>query len=144
MPLSTAEKQTCLKSCPLFAGLETGTFRILAEALETEVFGPKEEVCVHGEEADRVYIVAAGSLAVYLPGADVPVRRMGPGEIFGEYGMLTGARTTTVVAEVTTTLLSMGYARFKPFLFQYPDAMYKLLAVAVARLGEAEARSRRK
>jgi CRP-like cAMP-binding protein len=144
MKLSTIQKQACLKSCPLFAGMEPGTLNVLAEALETEVYSREEEICVHGEEADRVYVIAEGSLAVFLPGADSSIRHMVQGDIFGEYGMFTGARTTTITADVETTLLSMEYSRFKSFLFQYPDAMYELLSVTVDRLGKAEARLRAK
>jgi CRP-like cAMP-binding protein len=83
-----------------------------------------------------------GSVAVILPGAKAPVRSMGPGEIFGEYGMFKGVRTTSIVAEKESALLSMDYTRFKDFLFQYPDALYNLLEVAVDRLEQAEKRAR--
>ena len=51
-------------------------------------------------------------------------------------------RTATIISEGESVLLSMEYARFRDFLFQYPEAMYRLLAVAVSRLNEAEARAR--
>ncbi len=120
--------------------MDPATMAVLAEVLETEVYEQGEDICVHGEEADSVYVVVDGSLGVYLPDTKTPIRHLGAGTIFGEYGMFTGARTTTVTADEKTTALSMEYSRFKSFLFQYPDAMYKLLAVAVDRLGTAEAR----
>lgn len=140
--ISTADKQACLQSCSLFSGLDAGTLAVLAEAVDTEVYAEQEDVCLHGEQADGVYVVLRGTLGIYLPGGQAPVRTLGPGSIVGEYGMFSGTRTASLRAETETTLLSMDYERFRSFLFQYPEAMYGLLAVAVERLSEAEARLR--
>jgi CRP-like cAMP-binding protein len=56
--------------------------------------------------------------------------------------MFGGVRTTTVKAENDAELMTMDYDRFKSFLFQYPQALYKLLEVAVVRLEQAEAKLR--
>ena len=138
--ITTNQKQQCLKGCALFAPLAAEALGVLAEAMAAEVFADGEEVCAFGEQADCVYVVMEGKLAVYLPGAAQPIRQMQAGEVLGEYGMFTGKRTTTIVAAGATTLLSMEYPRFKAFLLQYPDAMYQLLGVAVDRLRKAEAR----
>lgn len=140
--ISTAQKQACLQSCALFTKLDSGTLGVMAEAVDVERFADGEDVCLHGEEAECVYVIMQGAVAVVLPGADKPIRSMGPGEIFGEYGMFSGIRTTSIFAEGESVLLSMNYTRFKDFLFHYPDAMYSLLAVAVDRLAQAEARAR--
>lgn len=138
--ITTGQKQQCLKSCALFAPLAAEALGVLAEAMEAEVFADGEEVCVFGEQADRVYVILDGKLAVFLPGSREPIRHMQAGDVLGEYGMITGKRTTTIAAVGATTLLSMEYPRFKAFLSQYPDAMYALLGVAVDRLSKAEAK----
>jgi len=138
--ITTSQKQMCLKSCAIFAPLEAETLGVLAEAMEAEVFGNGEEVCVYGEQADCVYVIMEGTLGVFLPGSDQPIRHMKAGDVLGEYGMITGKRTTTIVAVGETTLLSMEYPRFKAFLSRYPDAMYVLLGIAVDRLSKAEAK----
>jgi CRP/FNR family transcriptional regulator, cyclic AMP receptor protein len=140
--LSRAQKMAYLQACPLFSGLDTGTLGVLAETLETERYGAGDEVCVEGEVADRVFVIAEGSLDVYLSGVKTAVRQMAKGDVFGEYGMFKGVRTTSVKASAPCTLLSMDYRRFEDFLSRYPDAMYRLLSVAVSRLEEAEARYR--
>lgn len=142
--ITSADRQACLQCCSLFSGLDVGTLAVLAEAFDTESFAEGEDVCLHGEEADCVYVVLRGKLGIYLPGSDRPVRQVGSGAILGEYGMFSGTRTASLRAENETTLLSMGYARFRSFLFQYPAAMYGLLEVAVSRLSEAESRLRGK
>jgi CRP-like cAMP-binding protein len=138
--ITTHQKQLCLKSCALFGPLETDSLGVLAEAMEVERFRDGEEVCVYGEQADCVYVILEGTLAVFIPGSEKAIRQMEAGDVFGEYGMFTGRRTTTIVAVGGATLLSMEYPRFKAFLSQYPDAMYLLLGIAVDRLGAAEAK----
>ncbi|MBW2278957.1 MAG: Crp/Fnr family transcriptional regulator [Deltaproteobacteria bacterium] len=140
--ITTAQKQLCLQSCRLFSGLDSGTLGVLAAAVEVEQFAEGEEVCLHGEEADCIFVIMQGAVGVLLPGADTPIRSMGPGEIFGEYGMFKGVRTTSIISEQRSVLLSMDYTRFKDFLFHYPDALYNLLEVAVDRLEQAEQRAR--
>jgi CRP-like cAMP-binding protein len=138
--ITTGQKQQCLKGCAIFAPLDAEALGVLAAAMEAERFGDGEEVCAFGEPADCVYVVMEGGLAVFLPGAEQPIRRLEAGDVLGEYGMFTGTRTTTIVAAGATTLLSMPYPRFQAFLTQYPGAMYALLATAVDRLSKAEAK----
>lgn len=137
--LNRDQKLESLRRCPLFAGLDPAALAVLAEAVEEETFTADEEVCKAGETADSVYVIHSGSLAVFRPGAEKPVRMMSPGEVFGEYGMVTGFRTTTIRAVETTTMLSMDYSRFRTFLNRWPEALFELLSVAVNRLTEAEA-----
>ena len=141
--LNTDAKLGCLKSCPFFSRLAPSALGVLAETMEAEQFDDGEVVCLHGEDADRVYVVQQGRLAVVLSGATEPVRHLKPGDILGEYGMFRGTRTTSIHAVGATTLLSLDYARFRSFLFQYPAALYDLLALTVDRLVEAETRARR-
>jgi CRP-like cAMP-binding protein len=140
--IDTAAKKSCLQTCGLFADLDPSTLGVLAEAMEAESYGADDEVCEYGEQADCVWVIMEGELGVYLPGVEEPVRRMHPGQILGEYGMFGGVRTTTVMAEREAVLLTMDYERFRSFLYQYPQALYRLLEVAVARLEQAEARLR--
>ncbi|MDH4321811.1 MAG: cyclic nucleotide-binding domain-containing protein [Desulfobulbaceae bacterium] len=138
--ISIVERQDCLKSCRLFSGMAASAVRLLAESMEAEYFAAMEAVCSHGEEADRLYVVQAGRLAVFLPGEEAPVQYLTAGDIFGEYGMFIGARLATVRAEEESILLSLGYERGRAFFLAQPAALMELLAVAVRRLRVAEER----
>jgi len=138
----TGAKIACLQTCELFADLDPSTVGVLAEAMEAESYRQGDEVCEFGEPADCVWVIMEGELGVYLPDVPAPVRRMTPGQILGEYGMFGGTRTTTVRAEAGAVLLTVDYERFRSFLSQYPQALYKLLEVAVERLEQAEAKLR--
>ncbi len=138
--IGIGERENCLKSCRLFSGMAPAAVRLLAESMETEIFAAMETVCRHGEEADRLYVVLAGRLAVLLTGAERPVQYLAAGDIFGEYGMFIGTRLATVRAEEESILLSLGYVQGRVFFLAQPEALMELLAVAARRLRAAEER----
>jgi len=138
--LSIEQKREALRRCPLFSQLEVTEIGVLSESMEEELFHVGEEVCLAGETADRVYIIYEGALAVYLPNLPEPVRVLRPSQVFGEYGMVTQTRTTTIKAVETTTMLSMSYERFQNFLLSYPAALFELFRTSVNRLIGAEKR----
>jgi tRNA A-37 threonylcarbamoyl transferase component Bud32 len=64
-------------------------------------FDPGTEIVRDGDAADAAYIVTQGSCEVFrmVDGERTVLRRIGPGEIFGEMGLLTGEpRVASVVA----------------------------------------------
>ena len=74
--------------------------------------GPGEVVVTEGEPAHEFFVILAGEVEVTHDG-DV-LRREGPGEVFGEIGLLRNVpRTATVTAVTDVELLVLGR---KPFL----------------------------
>ncbi len=140
--LGAADRLRALGACPVFARLPAEHLGVLAEMLGTERLAPGEVLFECGEAADRVFVVAAGSLGVFLPGRAEPVRALGPGELLGEYAMFANlVRTATVRAGSEAVLLSLDYRRFRAFLLRFPESALVLLGTAVERLVEAEARA---
>ena len=141
--LSLEERTRALEACPVFSRIPPDRLSLLAEMMETESLAPGETLCEHGETSDRVYVVASGSLDVFLPGRPDAVRALAAGDLLGEYGMFTGLkRTATVKAKSEAALLSLDYTRFRAFLLQFPEAALVLLGTAVERLVAAEAPGR--
>jgi CRP-like cAMP-binding protein len=138
--LDTAARRTSLRSCPLFAGLDSEALNVLAEAVVVETFAPGETVCAHGEPADRAFVIHRGSVAVLLPGGSTPIRHMGRHELVGEYGLFGGVRSSTLVAADEVVLLSVDYPRFQALCFRFPSILFGLLEATVRRLRAAEAR----
>jgi len=74
---------------------------------ETRRYLAGENVVVEGERGDTAYIIETGRLDVWknIGGVRVHVRTLGPGDVFGETAVLTGApRTASVVAVEDATL----------------------------------------
>jgi serine/threonine-protein kinase len=74
---------------------------------ETKVFPPGHVIVRQGDRADSAYIIVEGICEVVKTGAgeNLVVRRLGPGEVFGETAVLTGEpRTASVVAVDAVTV----------------------------------------
>lgn len=64
-------------------------------------------VCARGQPGDQFYLIQSGALAVMLgQGPDsIPLRRLGPGDFFGEMSLLTGAPRSADVQVVEDAVL---------------------------------------
>ena len=74
---------------------------------ETRAYRAGDTIVTEGEPGDTAYIIEAGSCEVYrtIDAAPVLVRRLEPGDVFGEMAVFSGGtRTATVVAASDVTL----------------------------------------
>jgi serine/threonine-protein kinase len=74
-------------------------------------FAPGEVIVVEGEDADVAFVIASGTCeaARVVGGRATVMRRMGPGDVFGETALLTGqprSATVTAVSTVVVTVIS--------------------------------------
>lgn len=140
--MNAAKREQVLTRSSVFAAVPRADLAMLAELLNTESFEANALVMEAGEPADCVYVVAEGSLSVYLPNSTTRIRTLGPGDVLGEYGILAGSvRTTTVRADEPAILLSLEYERFHEYLLRFPTALWVLFEDTVRRLLAAERRS---
>jgi eukaryotic-like serine/threonine-protein kinase len=78
---------------------------------ETRVYHPGDAIVTEGEPGDTAYIIERGACDVFrnIEGQRTLVRRLVPGDVFGEMAVFSGGiRTATVVAvdEVTVKLIT--------------------------------------
>ena len=140
--MNSAQRAEILAHARVFAKIPRNDLAVLAEMMQTESFLKGNTVVEVGEPADRVYVVASGTLSVWLPGLETRARLLRPGDVLGEYGMVAAAaRTATVKADEDSVLLSLDYERFHAYLVRFPDALWVLFEGAAKRLFEAERRS---
>jgi CRP-like cAMP-binding protein len=141
--LSAAARAQALAGSSVFSGVPYGDLAALAELMRVESFAANAVVMEAGEIADCVYVVAEGSLSVFLAGSVQAVRRLRPGDVVGEYGIIEGSvRTATVRADGDCVLLSLDYERFREYLQRFPMALWVLFEDAVRRLLAAERRAK--
>lgn len=103
---------------PLFTGVGSSALeRALARLVEVPV-AAGQAIVTEGEVADRFYIIATGAFSVSqvepaaADGRRV-LRRLGPDDVFGELGLLTGApRSATVTADSDGVVLALDRADF--------------------------------
>jgi len=115
---STADvRVTRLAGLPLFAGVPASVLEAVAAKLQPVAVTAGEVVIRQGDPADRFYVIEDGRFDVArvpAPGAAPEhLRTMGPGEVFGEIGLLRGVpRTATVTAADEGRLLALAGADF--------------------------------
>lgn len=132
-----------LHSCEFFSVVPEQDLAVLAEVMQEEQFSEGDVVFDYGDEADRVYVVVSGEFLVEVPGTTGATRRIGPGDLVGEYGMFDGSvRSATVTCLKDATVLALDYTRFRAFLVTFPEATLSILSRTVKRLLVLERKSR--
>ena len=92
-----------------------------------------------GDPSDSFFVIVSGTLEASQGhnGDSKPIRRMGPGDRFGEIGLLNGMpRTATVTATTDAELLVIGGPAFHQLLDESTAARAGLAEVAAQRLRE--------
>jgi CRP/FNR family transcriptional regulator, cyclic AMP receptor protein len=132
-----------LRSVPLFDGLADDDLRELAGGLAERRFKAGQIVINQGDVGDRMYIVAAGHLNIFLPGEDsrrVSLKDVARGEYFGEVALFDEKpRSASVLATTDVELLELRGETLAVYLERRPRAAVSVLRTVAQRLREADA-----
>ncbi|HEX2883474.1 MAG TPA: MFS transporter [Candidatus Limnocylindria bacterium] len=115
---------------PIFAGLPTPRLEAAARDLVEVPMAAGEVVIREGDAADRFYLVADGRVRVsqHRDGESHILRELGPGDVFGEIGLLRRSpRTATVTALESGRLLALDAAAFLDLVGAGPGLSSRLL-----------------
>ena len=126
----------------------------LAVGARPLLLGPTQRFVVQGQEGTSLFLVGEGHVEVRLrkdDGTDWLVETMGPGEIVGEMGLLTGGpRSATVRSVEEAVVYELSKDLYAPLLAAHPgwkedlsEVMQERLARRRSRLAEVEAASAR-
>ena len=114
--------EALLARVPIFSVFSPEELAEVARLFVERRVAAGETVCVEGEPGDSFLVIAAGELEVW--GGGQVVRRLGPGEFLGEVSLLLGgARTATVTAARSSTLLVLGKEAFDRTLLAHPKVL---------------------
>jgi CRP-like cAMP-binding protein len=129
-----------LAQVPLFSDLNRRQLRKLASGFRERSFAPGTTVVREGHRGGvGFFVIAEGTAAVSVSGSTVAT--LGPGEYFGELGMITKqARSATVTAKTPLCCLTMAFWDFRQFAKGNPDVCWKLLQHLAGMLIEDRAR----
>ena len=131
-----------LKAVPLFSSFPEDQLRMLATVV-TRKSAPRSTIVMAGGDAtDSLYIVLSGRLKVMMSDADgkeVILSILGPGEFFGEMGLIDDSpRSASVVAIEACELLSIAKRDFKKCLAENFEMAMAVMRGLVRRLREAD------
>jgi len=120
----------------LFHGAHTGKNRLSRVLLNKLIkeYQPGENVFVENEPGDEMYFVFDGHVDLLKSGR--LLKRIGPGEYFGEMSMLINTprtATATVVAD-DTRLIAVKSGNFEAIMRENPDIVLALLKEMAERL----------
>lgn len=112
----------------------------VSRELETFQYRQAETVLAPGDDVERLYIVTDGIAGVYDHDANgniVEIAELGPGQFFGEVGLLVpGApHTKTIRAKTELTVLAMSQETFEHCMAVSQVTHDEMEALALARIG---------
>jgi CRP-like cAMP-binding protein len=106
-------------------------------SFEREFHSEGSSVVRAGDAAADAFVVVRGE-AVVLGSDGRALARLGPGEVFGELALVTGAqRSATVIAGTDLDLMVLGREAFDAQLARDPAVAMKLLRLVAQRLSAA-------
>ena len=124
----------------LFDGLAKDDLVHLSKLAKTRVYKPRETIVTKGDPANEFFVLLRGRAKVTAQdseGADTAINVMGPGEVFGEIGVLDGQpRSATVTTLEECEMALVDKRAFHALLAASPPVAIKLLAVLAGRIRE--------
>ena len=131
-----------LRNVPLLSGLDENELQRLAQVAVRRRAARGEQVVRVGEDAEALLILLTGRAKVTNvdeEGREIILAWLGPGEFFGEMGLIDGSpRSANVVAVEPCEMLSIGKQEFQRCMQQNFDVAQKLMQILVRRLREAD------
>jgi MFS family permease len=125
-----------LRSLPLFAPLPPQTLESAARSLRRADVGAGSVVIREGQEGDRFYVIADGSIEVTKAGARLAL--LGRGDGFGEIALLYAApRNATCTAVTDVTLYALERDDFLAVITGHPRSTEEAERLAAVRTEEA-------
>ncbi len=128
-----------LKRVQLFAKLSDRDLKRLANNLKERTFPAGEAIASEGSEGVGFFLIESGEVSITRGGEHV--RKLGPGDYFGEMALIDqGTRSATVVADSEVRCHGLTAWSFRPFVESHGEVAWPLLEAMVTRLREAESR----
>jgi small-conductance mechanosensitive channel/CRP-like cAMP-binding protein len=128
------QREAILRKLPLFADLSDDDVHRLALLSHNRLYALNEVIIRQGDAGNEMFVVVRGRLAVSVQDAEagkVDVADIGPGGVFGEMALLTGApRAATVQAVEECELLAIGLDAFRQLLAASPDLAERIHTMA--------------
>jgi CRP/FNR family transcriptional regulator, cyclic AMP receptor protein len=131
-----------MKTVPLFATLPEEQLRVLTTVVTRKSAPRSTTIMAGGDPTDSLYIVLSGRLKVMMSdaeGKEVILSILGPGEFFGEMGLIDDEpRSATVVTIEPCELLSIAKRDFKKCMAENFEMCQAVMRGLVKRLREAD------
>ena len=140
--MATTVSTAVLKAVPLFASFPQDQLRVLATTVMRKSAPRSNTIMAGGDPTDSLYIVLSGRLKVMMSdsdGKEVILSILGPGEFFGEMGLIDDEpRSASVVTIEPCELLQLAKRDFNKCLAENFEMAMAVMRGLVRRLREAD------
>jgi CRP-like cAMP-binding protein len=137
-----APSRDLIRGVPLFAETDEKFLAQLAEEFNDRTYAPGDLIAEEGERGRTFFVIETGEAAVLVHGDEV--RRLGPGDSFGEMALIDkSARSATVKAVTEVRGYQMPVFSFRPIVTSRPEMAWALLETLARRVRDAESRAHR-
>jgi CRP/FNR family cyclic AMP-dependent transcriptional regulator len=145
MKKETPEReQTAMRELALLQSASKETLKRIDQEGRHVSYGKGQEILARSEDSDEVFILISGLAKVTVfsaSGKAVNFRRVGPGEIFGEFAAIDGERrSATVEAAEATSVISIGSTLFRELMETDNAFMHAVMHHLVTMLRSLTAR----
>lgn len=129
-----------IRGVPFFAETEETFLDRLAAEFNGRTYAPGELLAEEGERGRTFFVIESGEAAVIVRGSEV--RRLGPGDSFGEMALIDkSARSATVRADTEVRGYQLPVWSFRPIVESHPEMFWALLEALAQRVRDAESRT---
>ncbi len=128
-----------LRRVRFLAPLKDRAIKRLAGSMREHHAAAGDELVTQGSSAVAFFVILDGTASVLVDGREV--RKLGPGDHFGEIALVlperARARTATVRADTDMRVGAMAEWNFKAFIAEHPEVTWPLLVTLADELAEA-------
>jgi len=122
-----------LTQVPLFAGIPKRDLEFVASRVDEVSLKPGQTLITEGQPTEAFFILESGHVNVTRGGK--PMSRLGPGDFFGEIGMLDrGKATATVVTDGPVEALVLSHTQFRDAIKSNDNLALQVIAAMAKRL----------
>jgi CRP-like cAMP-binding protein len=130
-------KADALGRCPFFASLSRNELLDLAKATEDMEVEEGKTLTREGARGSEFFVIVEGEVSVTKDGEEV--RRLGPGDFFGEIALIEDRpRTATVAAMTPLRFFVLTRQSFRSLLAHQPELEQKVNAAIEERVRATE------
>jgi|ERR671934_743577 CRP-like cAMP-binding protein len=135
-----APSNELIKGVPLFAQADEKFLDRLAGEFIERTYAAGETIAEEGEQGRTFVVIERGEATVLVHGNEV--RKLGPGDAFGEMALIDkSARSATVKADTEVHGYQLPVWSFRPIVESHPEMTWALLEALAQRVRDAESRT---
>jgi CRP/FNR family transcriptional regulator, cyclic AMP receptor protein len=135
-----APSHELIRGVPLFAEADEKFIDRLAGEFIERTYAAGETIAGEGETGRTFVVIESGEATVTVHGNEV--RKLGPGDSFGEMALIDkSARSATVKADTEVHGYQLPVWSFRPIVESHPEMAWALLEALAQRVRDAESRT---